>query len=75
MPNGRYILNDLEFEKQIKEMSDRELMEFSARLGYTNCIRIQSLENRNKRTMTVSGGIGGVIGVAIASVIDYFLRR
>ena len=75
MPNGRYILNDLEFEKQIKEMSDRELMEFSARLGYTNCIRIQSLENRSKKAMGATAGIAGILGVAIASVIDYFLRR
>ena len=75
MPNGRYILNDLEFEQQMKEMSDRELLEFTARLGYTNCIRVQALERRNKRTMAASGGAGGIMGVAIAATIDYFLRR
>lgn len=75
MPNGRYILNDLEFDKEIKDMTDRQLMEFSARLSYSNAIRIISLEGRNKRTMGAIGGVGAIIGAALASAIDYFIRR
>jgi len=74
-PNGKYVLNDIQFNKEIEAMSDRELMEFSARLGYSNAIRITSLENRNKRSMGAIGGTSGLLGGAIAFVIDYFIRR
>ena len=75
MPNGRYILNDLEFDKEIKAMGDRELMEFTAKLSYSNAIRIISLEGKNRKAMGAVGGAGALIGVAIASLIDYFIRR
>jgi len=75
MPNGRYILNDLEFNKEIRAMSDRDLLEFTTKLAYSNAIRITSLESRNRKTMGVIGGVGGVIGAAIAATIDYFMRR
>lgn len=75
MPNGRYILNDLEFDREIREMEDRELMEFTAKLSYSNAIRITSLENMNKRKVGLAGGLGAVLGAAFASTIDYFLRR
>jgi len=75
LPNGRYVLNDLEFDKEIKAMSDRDLMEFTAKLSYGNTIRISTLEGRSKRTMGFIGGIGAISGAAIASVLDYFIRR
>lgn len=75
MPNGKYILNDLEFEDHIKNMSDRELMEFSARLGYSNTIRITSLESRGKRTMGAMGGVGALIGAFVMGALDYILRK
>lgn len=75
MPNGRYILNDLEFDKEIEAMSDRKLMEFSARLGYSNAIRITTLESIGKRTMGAIGGVGAVIGAVIVSIMDYLVRR
>lgn len=75
MPNGKYILNDLEFDKQIKEMDDRELMEFSARLGYSNAIRISSIESQRKRTIGLTGGLGVFIGGIIIGIVEYFRSR
>lgn len=81
-PNGRYVLNDLEFEQKINQMSDRELLEFTARQTYDVCIlaadnkrRITTLETQNHRRAGFVGGFGALIGVAIASVADYFMRR
>ena len=81
-PNGRYVLNDLEFEKQIKEMSGRQLLEFTARQTYDVSIlarsnegRVVKLENRDRKIFGATGGIGAVFGVIIASIIDYFMRR
>ncbi len=73
-PNGRYILNDLEFDREIEEMSDRKLAEFSAKLGYSNAIRITKLENRGKRSMGAAGGAGVLIGGIIAGVFEFFRR-
>lgn len=74
MPNGKYVLQDLELNKEIKTMSDRELSEFSVRLAYSNAIRITSLEGRNKKAMGASGGAGVFIGGIIVGVMDYFRR-
>ena len=81
-PNGGYILNDLEFAQKIHQMSDRELLEFTAKetynvtiLAHSNHSRIEKLESRTRKELGATGGIGAVFGVAIASVIDYFLRR
>lgn len=74
MPNGKYILNDLEFDKQIKEMNDRELMEFSARLGYSNAIRITSMEAQRRRAIGMTGGLGVFVGGVIVGLIEFFRR-
>ena len=71
MPNGKYILQDLEFESQIKEMGDRDLMEFTAKLSYSNAIRIFKLEARDKKTLGLTGGIGVFIGGIIIGVMEY----
>ena len=82
MPNGRYFLNDLELEQAIKQMDDRQLLEFTARQTYdvsnlsaNHEKRIYRLESRTKKEIGASGGIGAVLGIAIASAIDFFLRR
>jgi len=82
MPNGRYILNDLEFEKEITNMTDRQLLEFTARQTYDVCIlagknekRIAKLENRNLKLNGIIGSIGALIGASIMSGIDFILRR
>lgn len=82
MPNGRYFLNDMELERHIKHLSDRELLEFTARQTYDVSIlaadnkkRIGRLEGQSNRRTGIIGGGGAAIGVAIASAIDYFIRR
>lgn len=74
MPNGKYILNDLEFNTRIKSMGDRELSEFTAKLSYSNAIRIMSLEGKNKKVMAASGGAGALITGIAVGVIEYFRR-
>jgi len=81
MPNGNYWLNEMEFERALKQMSDRDLLEFTARQTYSVCLlaqnnekRISSLEKRNHRIIGTIGGIAGVIGAIIASAINYFVR-
>jgi len=71
MPNGNYILNDLHFDKEIEGMKDRDLMEFTAKLSYSNAIRIYNLEARDKKTLGLTGGIGVFIGGLIIGVIEY----
>jgi hypothetical protein len=82
MPNGRYFLNDLAFEQQIKDMSDRQLLEFTARQTYdvsilatTNAKKISTLEHRDKKFAGAMGGIGGAIGAGIITAINYFTGR
>ena len=75
MPNGKYILNDLEFDKHIKEMDDRELMEFSARLGYSNAVRISSIESQRKKALGLTGGTGVFVGGIIIAAMEYFRSR
>ena len=82
MPNGRYFLNDIELEQAIKQMDDRQLLEFTARqtyavsnLAFTNEKRIGRLESRSKKELRATGGIGAILGVAIASALDFLLRR
>ena len=75
------LLDDLEFEKRITDpkLSDRGLMEFTARQVYEcnkeisgHGKRIKSLESRDRKQFGVSGGIGGIIGSAIAALIYFF---
>ena len=75
MPNGQYILNDLKFNQEIRCMDDRALAEYTAKLAYSNAIRITSLENVNKKKMGIAGGIGSIIGAGIACLIDYLVRK
>ena len=82
MPNGRYVLNDLEFENQIRDMNDRQLLEFTARQSYEITIfahdtekRVKNLEGKGKKTTAITGGAGSLIGAAIIAVINYFTTR
>lgn len=76
------MLNDLDFEKRIKELDDRGLQEFTARQVYevrkdvsSNTKRIVSLEHKNKKVFAITGGLGSIFGGAIIAVINYFTRR
>lgn len=81
MPNGRYFLNDMEFEQHIKNLSDRELLEFTARQTYdvsivagSNKKRIGKLEGQSNKRSGVIGGGGAMIGAAIVAVINHFTK-
>lgn len=74
MPNGRYVLNDLEFDREIRGMSDRDLMEFTAKLAYGNAVRISKLETVRRRSLSIASGVGTLIGAAFVSIIEYVRR-
>jgi len=82
MPNGKEFLNDLELEREIKGMSDRQLSEFTARQVYDISIlstdnrdRIRTLEKRGRKYYGISGGIGATITGIVIGVIEYFRNR
>ncbi len=82
MPNGKELVNELDFEKQIKEMDDRGLLEFTARQVYETCEitkkhsgRIKTLEDGSKKISTISGSISGGLTAAMIAVADYIMRR
>lgn len=78
MPNG--INYELNFEKLISEMQDRQLLEFVARQtfeitgkckGYDT--RIALLESGDRKTSGIVGGISGTITAVIIGIINYFV--
>ena len=82
MPNGKYIINELDFEKGISTMADRQLLEFVARQNYETCIRcakhdqrITSLESDKRKISGITGGIAGTITAAIIGTINYFVNK
>ena len=82
MPNGKYVLNNLEFEKSISNLKDRELLEFVARQNYETCIRCEkhntriiALENQSKKISGIFGGIAGLIAAIVVGIINYFVRN
>ncbi len=77
MANG--INYELDFEKRIGEMQDRQLLEFVARQtfeitgkcrGYDKSIA--TLETRDRKASGVIGGISGTVTAIIISIINYF---
>ena len=79
MPDN--FLDRMELDKRIEGMENRQLMEFTAKEVYSISVqvtdhqkRIKKLENRNRKEMGLVGTIGGILGVAFASILDYFLR-
>uniref|UniRef100_A0A6M3LP66 Uncharacterized protein n=1 Tax=viral metagenome TaxID=1070528 RepID=A0A6M3LP66_9ZZZZ len=82
MPYGNYVNQELDFEKRISGMADRQLLEFVARQNYDTSIkldkhsvRITSLENESKKISGITGGISGTITGVIIGVISYFTNR
>ena len=76
------MLGNLDFEKRIKEMDDRSLLEFTARQTYDVCQlvskhdrRLRVVENRDRKFMGTIGGIGGAIGAGIVAAINYFIGK
>ena len=76
------MLDDLEFEKRIAELSDRGLQEFTARQVFetrkdvsTNTKRIVKLEKKSNKIIGITGGLGSLIGAAIVAILNYFTGR
>ncbi len=84
MADDKKMLESMDFEQHLQEMGDNqlELIKFIARQQFqmsTLCPvhdrRLRRLENRTKKELGVTGGIGAFFGVAIGAVVDYLLRR
>ena len=82
MPNGRELINEMDYKERIKAMKPRALSEFTAEQVYETCIIIQShdkrikkLEGRDRKAFGYTGGIGGIIGAAFTFLIEFFIRR
>ena len=82
MSNGNYVNGELEFERNISALPDRELLEFVARQNYETCIRcekhntrITALENESKKISGITGGIAGTFTAVIIGVINYFVGK
>ena len=76
------INQELDFEKRISGMQDRQLLEFVARQNYETCIRceqhnqrIATLENGNRRISGIAGGITGTITGIVVGIVSYFTNR
>ena len=80
MPNGMNY--ELDYEKRIREMPDRQLLEFVARQALEitgKCSvydkQIASLEEGNRKASSISGGISGTITGVVIGLISYFTNR
>ena len=78
------LLDELEFERRLNEFGDDQvsLLKFLARQQYQTSKlcpihdkEIKALQNRTRKELGATGGIGAVFGAAIATAFDYFLRR
>lgn len=75
----------LEFERSIQSMSDRQVLEFTARQVYTmqllcpihedRLVKLENLDRNGKKVIGISGGIGGIIAGIIIAVVNYFTGR
>lgn len=76
MANG--INYELDFEKRIGEMQDRQLLEFVARQTFEitgKCrhydTQISDLQNGNRKASGIIGGISGTITGVLVGIINY----
>lgn len=72
------VINDLDFEEKILSMGTRELLEFTARQVYDVACdqpkikkRLAVLESRDKKFFGIVGSLSGIIGAAIAALINH----
>lgn len=79
MPNGKDILNQIDFEKDIEGMNDRKLLEFTARQVYTQGTKIStlpcqqadgqcSLPQSRKTDVSIWTSVGTVIGIVLYNI-------
>ncbi len=79
MPNGNEMIGELDFEKRIKEMADRQLLEFMARQTFeitdkckTYDTEIDLLKTGDRKTSGIVGGISGTVTSILIGIINYF---
>ncbi len=72
---GDSILNELDFEKRISGMPDRQLLEFVARQTFDTCQRVLILEISHRKTAGLIGGATGAITAIVIGIINYFIKR
>ena len=75
-------INELDFEKKINDLPDRQLLEFVARQNYETCIRcenhnarLQVLEVGIKKISSIAGAITGTITAVAIGILNYFIVR
>ncbi len=76
MPNGKELINEIDYQRRIKSMKSRELSEFTAMQVYENNITMQDHEGRliklerpsKKKQVTFGGSL-----IAFATAIIYAL--
>ena len=80
MPNG--INYELDFEKRIGEMQDRQLLEFVARQTLeitgrlkTHDTQITTLENGDRKVSSIAGAVSGSITSVLIGIINYFITN
>lgn len=85
MPNGKEMIDEMDFKQRMKLLGDRELSEFIAeQVWEKNALcqdhdkrlcsqdeRIISLEGAGKRGALSGGVTGGIVGTVIA-LLEYF---
>jgi hypothetical protein len=79
--NGKNLIDELKYEDEIEELTNRQLAEFNARALFrmsNNCAvqdgRIKDLENGDKKRGTLSGGIISSIIVAIYAIYNQLTK-
>ncbi len=75
------MVNEAEFENEMKEMSDRQLSEFTARQIVAICkrcttedVRITALEGQSKKAFGITGGVSGAVGAAVIAILDFIIK-
>lgn len=76
------MLDDLSFDCKIKEMPDRDLLEFVATRVHeislvcpTHSDRLERLENNNRKIAGNAGALGGGIATGIGALLIFILKR
>ena len=77
------IVSEMEFDKLLREMKEQgKLDEFVARQVYairveqtTQNRRIKAIEARDANALSIGGGVGGIIGAAMAAFVYWLMKR
>ena len=77
-----HILDDAELEERMKSFTDRQLSEFTLRQVTVICRqyvaygkRIKDLEDRDRKTFGLIGGLGAFFGTAVGAAASYIWEK